>query len=267
LSDWDGDPVDDRFNGLERALRNLMGVAVADEGFAEPARPSRTPRHDQPDGIETEQLLDQRSWDAERVDHTPTTSRPTWFRWWHALAAVFAIAAVLGLIASVAARDSSPVDPKSTGVQEPPHSTEVQESLTPPPADETEDGRDAGPDFRSDGLDAGDWMYVGDTRVSTNGRFLLLLQEDGNLVVEDNDDPSAPPVWSSRTHDHPNAGALMQPDGNFIIFGDRSSEDLLATVAFTTETAGNSGAVLTIRNDGALVVESRTGTVLFSSND
>ena len=59
----------------------------------------------------------------------------------------------------------------------------------------------------------------------------------------------------------------MQADGNFVIFGDRASEDPSGTVVFTTGTEGNGGAVLTIRNDGALVVESRSGTVLFSSDE
>ncbi len=253
LSDWNGDPLDDRFAGLERALGNLT---LADA---------------RPDQLAPEQPFDRLPTSPERVADTAAVDqrRPPRVWVWSSVAAVLAVAVVLGLIAVATSNDASPPDPQSTGPQETIAPQREDENVAPPPDDQADgvaEDRNAPSDIRSDGIDPGEWLFVGDTRVSTNGRFLLRLQNDGNLVVEDNDDPPAPPIWSSGTAGHPNAGALMQEDGNFIIFGDRSADDLQATVVFKTQTAGHDGAVLTIRNDGALVVESPTGAVLFATN-
>ncbi len=265
LSEWDGEPVDDRLQELERALENLQRAEVVDEPRAAPAAPDRAGDDDRSDEVDVASWPDERSTTADLVDDTATVGHEPWFRWPYAVVAVGAVALIIGLIALVTGSDSSPTDQQPDPLADP-RSTTVEETSAPSRDDDNEPDRTEA-DVRSDGLDVGDWMYVGDSRVSTNGRFRLCLQDDGNLVVEDNDDPPAPPIWASGTYGHPNAGALMQPDGNFVIFGDRSSGDLVGTVVFQTGTAGNAGAVLTIRNDGALVVESPSGAVLFDSND
>ena len=252
LSEWDGHSDDDRLRELERVLENLR----------------QSEDVERPGGADTAPLPDERSAVPGLLDDGATVGHETWFRWPYAVAAVGAVILVAALIALVARSGSSPADQQTSPVTDP-RSTTVPESKPPSDGDGDDDGgteQDQSDSARrSDGLEVGEWLFVGDSRVSTNGRFLLELQDDGNLVIEDNDDPPAPPIWASGTYDHPNAGALMQSDGNFVIFGDRSSEDLPDTVVFSTGTAGNDGAVLTIRNDGALVVESPAGVVLFDS--
>ena len=55
----------------------------------------------------------------------------------------------------------------------------------------------------------------------------------------------------------------MQPDGNFVILDYSTGENRGAI--FSTGTSGNPGAMLTIQNDGAVVVRSRSGAQLFNS--
>src|SRR5690242_4348055 len=45
--------------------------------------------------------------------------------------------------------------------------------------------------------------------------WYLQMGPDGNLVLRDQDDQA---VWASRTDGHPGAWAIMQDDGNFVIY-------------------------------------------------
>ena len=70
-----------------------------------------------------------------------------------------------------------------------------------------------------DWLRPGDHLEVGQSRTSINGRFKLIYQTDGNLVLYEA--PSRP-VWSTNTFDVPGR-VVMQNDGNLVMYaGDRA---------------------------------------------
>lgn len=57
-------------------------------------------------------------------------------------------------------------------------------------------------------LEAGSWL------ASSNGRYRLAMQADGNLVLY----WEGRPMWASNTAKHPGAVLSMQPDGNLVIY-------------------------------------------------
>lgn len=79
---------------------------------------------------------------------------------------------------------------------------------------------------------------------SPNGRYALVMQGDGNLVLYR--DPGGVPLWSSGSDD---AGArlVMQGDGNAVIY-------LGTTPCWASDTCGHDGGSLVLRDDGALLV-------------
>ena len=87
-------------------------------------------------------------------------------------------------------------------------------------------------------------------------RTILAMQGDGNLVMYRKRDGAA--IWSSRTWGHSGAYAVMQTDGNVVVYpsgGGPSSHDAL----WSTGTWGHSGAYAIMQNDGNLVVYPKGG--------
>lgn len=65
-------------------------------------------------------------------------------------------------------------------------------------------------------LTANQALTVGQSIVSPNGRFDLILQGDGNLVLYG---PGAAPLWSSNTHgQYAVQEVIMQGDGNLVMY-------------------------------------------------
>ena len=89
-------------------------------------------------------------------------------------------------------------------------------------------------------------LLPGQSITSTNGRYRLLFQTDGNLVLYDDVERSAP--WSSNTAGISAGSVLMQPDGNLVVY-DTQGRDHWSTV-----TPGNAGAYVVVQNDGNLVI-------------
>ncbi len=97
-----------------------------------------------------------------------------------------------------------------------------------------------------DRLDAGRALTVGQSIVSSNSRYRLVYQGDGNLVLYDDVDRVVP--WASNTGGTSPSQALMQSDGNFVIYTAPSG------VAWATGTSNSSGAYLQLQNDSNLVI-------------
>jgi PQQ-like domain len=100
------------------------------------------------------------------------------------------------------------------------------------------------------------FLRPGQVRRSPNGRYLLAMQTDGNLVLYD--DESREPLWSAQVRS-PGATAVMRADGQLVVLSD-GAEDL-----FVTGTAGNPGARLAVQDDGNTVVYSKDGRGLWST--
>lgn len=102
----------------------------------------------------------------------------------------------------------------------------------------------------------GGWtMRAGQIRLSTDRRFRLVMQTDGNLVLYR---VGAGAMWASGTRGT-NHRAAMQSDGNFVIYNASNN------AVWSTRTAGRSGAALLLQNDGNLVLKAGT-SVVWSTN-
>ncbi|MBI4266488.1 MAG: hypothetical protein HY657_19135 [Acidobacteria bacterium] len=78
------------------------------------------------------------------------------------------------------------------------------------------------------------------------GRYRLVYQGDGNLVLYDDQTRDAP--WASNTGGTRPGSVTMQNDGNLVIY------DAAGAPLFASNTPGNSGAYLVLQNDGNLVI-------------
>jgi len=92
--------------------------------------------------------------------------------------------------------------------------------------------------------------------VSTNLRYRLLYQSDGNLVL--NDDSNKVALWSTGTAGTTTGQLLLQGDGNLVIY------DARGVAVWATGTAGNLNAILLVQNDGNLVLFRSDGQPVWS---
>jgi hypothetical protein len=110
-----------------------------------------------------------------------------------------------------------------------------------------------------DRLQPNQQLNVGDRLVSSNGRVVLLMQGDGNLVLYRTDDDRA--LWASNTDGRPVTHAVMQSeDGNFVAY------DANGIPYWASNTAGHPGAWVVLQDDGNLVVYDVGGMPLWASN-
>ncbi|MDO0925309.1 protein kinase [Streptomyces sp. TG1A-8] len=114
-------------------------------------------------------------------------------------------------------------------------------------ASSTPPGTSAG---AGDGAPLPDTLTVGARRSLAAGEFLqtrrakLIMQSDGNLVVYDEDGKAR---WASRTSGT-GLQAVFQEDGNLVVYdGD-------AKPVWASRTSGHPGAVLSLLNDGNVVI-------------
>ena len=98
----------------------------------------------------------------------------------------------------------------------------------------------------------GQQLNLGDSLNSPNGWFSLVLQSNGNLALFDLRSNSSSSLWSSNTSGDSAQCAVMQADGNFVIYtaGGESS----GNAEWASHTSNNYGASLTCQNDGNLVI-------------
>ena len=68
----------------------------------------------------------------------------------------------------------------------------------------------------SDRLIPGQQLNPNDKLLSANGRYELIMQTDGNLVLYPQ--PSGSAVWASNTWNTPVTHAIMQTDGNLVCY-------------------------------------------------
>ena len=105
-------------------------------------------------------------------------------------------------------------------------------------------------------LTANQYLSAGQSLTSCDGRFDLILQGDGNLVLYE----GASALWASNTVNSAATKAILQGDGNFVLY------TAAGTAVWASNTAGNAGAELVLGNDGNLVVDSASGAALWSTN-
>ena len=107
----------------------------------------------------------------------------------------------------------------------------------------------------ADTLSAGARLTVGQTLVSVNRRYRLLMQSDGNLVLYDDVDRVAP--WASNTGGISAGYALLQGDGNLVVY------DAQGTGRWASNSVGYPNARLLLQNDGNLVLYDAAGQAVW----
>jgi len=94
-------------------------------------------------------------------------------------------------------------------------------------------------------LTAGSTLQSGSWLVSSNGRYRLAMQSDGNLVLY----WESHPLWASGTGRHGGDFLAMQGDGNLVIYqGHR------ALWSSETSRGGDNAYYLSVQNDGNVVI-------------
>lgn len=119
----------------------------------------------------------------------------------------------------------------------------------PPPPDAGDQPPPPPPPAGCGVLGVDEALFVNDVLSSCDGRFNLVMQPDGNLVLYRS---GVGALWSSQTHGQPGHAAVMQGDGNFVLYGTNG------TPLWHAGTHGHAGAVLAMQDDGNLVIYSGT---------
>ena len=103
----------------------------------------------------------------------------------------------------------------------------------------------------SDRLMPGQLLSPGKSLLSLDGRFELILQSDDNLVLYWR---GVGPLWATGTSGKRAHSAIMQGDGNFVLYGQ-------AGALWHTSTHGKPGAWLIVQNDGNMVIYGSGGAL------
>ena len=82
--------------------------------------------------------------------------------------------------------------------------------------------------------------------VSANGAYQLMLQDDGNLVLYQNN--GYKPLWSSDTEGKGGVIMTFQEDGNFVVYTAGN------VAVWASGTNGKGSAILIMQDDGNLVI-------------
>lgn len=85
------------------------------------------------------------------------------------------------------------------------------------------------------------------------------MQRDGNLVLYQH---GVGALWHTGTHDTFARVAIMQHDGNFVVY-----DAAFARAYWHTGTHGNPGAFLAVQDDANLVVYTSGGRPLWDRHD
>jgi hypothetical protein len=97
----------------------------------------------------------------------------------------------------------------------------------------------------ADELGPGQTLFAGQKRTSGDGRFELVFQNDGNLVLYRIPDGVA--LWATHTY-APGGETVMQGDGNLVVY------DASGVARWNSGTANYPGAGVFVQSDGNVVM-------------
>jgi hypothetical protein len=94
-------------------------------------------------------------------------------------------------------------------------------------------------------LRADECLRVGQGRISADGKYALIMQSDGNLVILAT--ATNTPIWASGTDFYQDVGteAVLQSDGNFVIYAAGQH-------VWDTETFDRAPVALVLQTNGDL---------------
>jgi hypothetical protein len=105
---------------------------------------------------------------------------------------------------------------------------------------------------------AGASYFAGNGIRSCDGRFLFIMQGDGNLVQYEGNTP----LWATNTAGRGVMTLVMQGDGNLVMYPWNS---VGSNAVWASNTAGNPGAYLAVQNDGNVVIYTSSGVAIWST--
>lgn len=115
-----------------------------------------------------------------------------------------------------------------------------------------------------DVLRAGESLGIDQKLTSSNGKYSLIMQGDGNLVLYTE---SNAPVWATRTQGKGAVRASMQDDGNLVLYTkeqDRWFHKDAAAAVWASHTSGEN-VRLVLQDDRNLVIYASDGHALWAS--
>jgi hypothetical protein len=113
----------------------------------------------------------------------------------------------------------------------------------------------AGNGVMQDTLGQNEKLRVSEELRSTNGKYTLRMQDDGNLVAYDNQGKG---LWSSDTVGSGAIECVLQSDGNLLL------KNRNGRVVWATYTDGYKNAKLVIQDDGNLVICNERGLAVWA---
>ncbi len=90
---------------------------------------------------------------------------------------------------------------------------------------------------------------------SANGRYKLIQQEDGNLVIYEGDRPT----WATGTNGRKTQRCVMQKDGNLVLY------DIFKDAVWASNTHGNENAYVVLNDEGVLEIFNTDNQVIWRS--
>ncbi|NUT45791.1 MAG: S8 family serine peptidase [Saccharothrix sp.] len=106
----------------------------------------------------------------------------------------------------------------------------------------------------ADRLVRGESLQAGQAKVSQDGRFTLVMQGDGNLVLYT---AAGQALWHTNTHGTGAAYVVLQHDGNLVVY------TAAGVAKWHTNTYGTAADRLIVQNDSNLVLYGPTGQVFW----
>jgi hypothetical protein len=116
--------------------------------------------------------------------------------------------------------------------------------------------------IRLNTLPAGSQLVQNQWLSSPNGLYRLYMQNDGNLVMYEDDRGRLSPLWASHTNGSGAVRAVMQTDGNFVLYNARNQ------AVWASNTAGIRSAQyarVTVNDDGTFDVSTPLARNAFRS--
>ena len=110
--------------------------------------------------------------------------------------------------------------------------------------------------YARDTLNPGETLRRGDNLTSSNGRYRLIMQHDGNLVLYGG---RRDPLWATNTQGQRVERCVMQSDGNLVL------RDKNGKVVWAANTYGHPNATLLMGDDGNVVILDEKGVIFWSN--
>ena len=111
-----------------------------------------------------------------------------------------------------------------------------------------------------DTLAAPNWLQPNGFLMSKNQRYKLIMQTDGNLVGYE----GTKPFWASNTNGRSGRYAIMQSDGNFVIYVNGPKP--MSGPIWASNTNGKGGVRVVMQDDRNIVIYNTVNAPIWASN-